>query len=327
MYLISNTKSLGWQQCMVSSCLSLLFTGPHVCWHLVVVQWVLSFYLSAVFWSVFAFEKFPGSASWFGQLVLGEWCACEGQRAERAPGEAPPAFCPFLPRFLPAWRDGGGIWRVQGTCVPPPLFLVLGATHLKHRGSLQCCAGLIVCGLKRLLLNQSNVTCLEEYVPRKRFLLRVCRVVKNVDHQAASCGLVWSEMIPNMTLCQMDFCWAIVKRPGCCFLTSFEQTMDFRKSSHRFSKLLPKKLQIFKIQKSRDFCPKIELTAQKIRQIIFLVVVYIKRSGPVISNSVGLAESTSIETGWIIDNWGQIKILEDRMEPWCGIPGGEAHWG
>ena len=123
---------------MVSSCLSLLFSGAHVCWHLVVVQWVLSFYLSSVLRSVFAFEKFPGSASWFGQLVLGEWCACEGQRAERAPGEAPPAFCPFLPRFLPAWRDGGGIWRVQGTCVPPPLFLVLGATHLKHRGDVRC---------------------------------------------------------------------------------------------------------------------------------------------------------------------------------------------
>ena len=133
-HLISNLKSSGWQQCMVSSCLSFLFTDASVCWRLVVVQWVLSFYLS----SVFSFEKFPGSASWFGQLVLGEWCACEGQRAERAPGEAPPAFCPFLPRFLPAWRDGGGIWRVQGTCVPPPLFLVLGATHFKHRGDVRC---------------------------------------------------------------------------------------------------------------------------------------------------------------------------------------------
>ena len=89
--------------------------------------------------------------------------------------------------------------------------------------------------------------------------------------------------------------------------------------------LLRKSCRFSRFKRARIFARKFELRTYD--KVIFLVVVYIKRSGPVISNSVGLAESTSIETGWIIDNWGQIKILEDRMEPWCGIPGGEAHWG
>ena len=163
--------------------------------------------------------------------VMCLWGAASWKSARGGATRFLPLLAPLLARVEGWRRDMAGPGHLCSSTT------LLGAWRNAPQASrsclLQCCAGLIVYGLKRLLLNQSNVTCLEEYVPRKRFLLRVCRVVKNVDHQAASCGLVWSEMILNMTLCQMDFCWAIVKRPGCCFSTSFEQTMDFRKSSHR----------------------------------------------------------------------------------------------
>ena len=196
--------------------------------------------------------------------VMCLWGAASWKSARGGATRFLPVLAPLLARVEGWRRDMAGPGHLCSSTT------LLGAWWC----SLQCCAGLIVCELKRCLLIQSNVTCLEEYVPHKRFLLRVCRVVKNVDHQAASCGLVWSEMIHNMTLCQMDFCWAIVKRPGCCFSTSFEKTMGFGVFVSPPIVALNNtslKLQVFSSFKR----PKIQLISQKCNKIIFLIVVYL----------------------------------------------------
>ena len=209
---------------------------------------------------------------------LGSWCSVSdvpvrGSELKERPGRRHPLFARSCPASCPR---GGMAAGYGGSRALVFLHHSSWCLQASRWCSLQCCAGLIVCGSKICLLIQSNITCrcLEEYVPHKRVLLREGRVVKNVDHQAASCGLVWSEMIHNMTLCQMDFCWAIVKRPGCCFSTSFEKTMGFGVFVSPPIVALNNtslKLQVFSSFKR----PKIELISQKCNKIIFLIVVYL----------------------------------------------------